>query len=177
MPYYMGVPCTTPEGMYIVSPTQSNNEDYIPPPTLIITVKLLSPAEITFESPKAVPTFAGLRLYYYFSEPNVDSLSIQWERDTSVSDLTEIDTIKVNPGTITNITTGYTNVYTTIRVGTTALLGPQKFTAVFINKCYSISPSTFQVTEASGLSTLSISEFIDISIKLTIQNAEVMILK
>ena len=172
MPYYMGVPCTTPEGMYIVSPTQSNNEDYIPPPTLIITVKLLSPAEITFESPKAVPTFAGLRLYYYFSEPNVDSLRIQWERDTSVSDLTEIDTIKVNPGTITNITTGYTNVYTTIRVGTTALLGPQKFTAVFINKCYSISPSTFQVTEASGLSTLSISESIDISTQLTIQNAE-----
>ena len=172
MPFYIGVPCTTPEGIYAISPTQSNNEDYIPPPNLIITVKLINTAGITFNSPISIPTYASLRLYYYFSEPNVDSLSIEWERGISVSDLTEIDTINISPGTITNKELGITNVYTTLRVGTTALLEDQIFTAKFINKCYSISPNTFTVSQTNGFSTLTISSSIDLSSQVTVFNAK-----
>ena len=172
MPFYIGVPCTTPEGIYVISPTQSNNEDYIPPPNLIITVKLINPAEITFNSPIAIPTYASLRLYYYFSEPNVDKLSIEWKRDISVSDLTEIDTINIEAGTITNSLLGISNIYTTVRVGTTALLEDQIFNAAFINKCYNIIPNTFTLSQTNGYSTLSISSSIDLSSQVTVYNAE-----
>ena len=171
MPFYIGVPCTTPEGTYVITPTQSNNDDYIPAPNLIISVKLINPAEITFEEPNSIPVYASLRLYYYFSEPNVDKLNIEWERGNSVSDLTEIDTININPGTITNKVLGITNIYTTVRVGTTALLEDQIFNAAFINKCYSITPNTFKISETHGFSTLSISSTIDLSSQVTIYNA------
>ena len=80
--FYIGVSCSTNDGIYVVTPKISNQEAYLSPPSIIINVRQIETAKIEF-----IPSDLGIspingksRIYYYLSEINVDELTIIWTK-------------------------------------------------------------------------------------------------
>ena len=81
--FYIGVPCNTNDGIYVITPILSNKEAYLSPPSLIINVRQINIAEVEFiqDDIGMSPLNARSRIYYYLSDINVDKLRVTWHKN------------------------------------------------------------------------------------------------
>jgi hypothetical protein len=92
--FYIGVPCTTNDGIYNVTPTLSNSNSYLSPPSIIINVRQIETGTVEFiQNDIGVSPLNGKsRIYYYLSDINVDELNVFWNKNFD-SDKVNIDSI------------------------------------------------------------------------------------
>ena len=149
--FYIGVPCSTNEGIYVVSPTISNTEDYIEPPSIIIYVRQFEKAQVEFNQKNIgiSPLFSRTKVYYYLSEINVDDLEIIWTKNFNYD--VDIDQIIIPGKTYTNKDKNISNFFSTIKVKPSLEIYEQRSyyfkSSNNINGCYKMFPETLLVRE------------------------------
>lgn len=79
--FYIGVPCITPTGTYIVRFDSSNVNEFSPVVPIQITVDNSNKGLIYYKAPQFVSQAGSAYIYIYLSEPNVDPLIVKWEYD------------------------------------------------------------------------------------------------
>ena len=162
---YIGVSCSTNEGIYVVSPIISNTEDYIDSPSIIVNVRQIEKAKVEFnqEDIGISPLNAKARVYYYLSEINVDDLLIKWNKNFgSISNKNvDIDDIIIPGKTYTNKEKKITDVFTTITVKLNSGMPESSGLSFYfkssnnINRCYEIYPETLIIKELHYINYLN----------------------
>ena len=160
--FYIGVPCTTNDGIYVVTPTLSNKEAYLSPPSIIVNVRQIEVAKVEFiqDDLGFSPLNGRQRIYYYLSDINVDKLTIRWNPNFS-SDIKNvyIDTINIPEKTITDKTKKLSNIFSSVTIqlkdGKQEQEGvPQNFYYFIsfenINRCYELYPESLEIKERPG---------------------------
>ena len=164
--FYIGVPCSTNDGIYVVSPKISNTEQYMKPPSIIIYVRQIEMAKIEFiQSDIGMsPLNSKTRIYYYLSDINVDDLTIVWresnESPNHFNKNIDIDRIIISGKTYTNKVKKISNIFSTANIklksGYSDNGGNQYFfTSSYINNCYELSPQDLIISESSLISYLN----------------------
>ena len=163
--FYMGVNCNIEDGIYIEQPVISINSDkYLPSPTLIINVRQIDTAKIDFiqEDLGVSPKNGKLRIYYYLSQINVDSLDIIWTLNSKNTESeASIDQITIPEKTITNITKKISNVFSTATITPKTTSSLSYFNYNFkasntLNRCYEFNTVDIVIGESSEYNLLTI---------------------
>ena len=162
--FYIGVPCTINDGIYIVIPNiKDNKDDYLSPPAVIINVRQIETAKIEFiqEDIGTSPLNGKSRIYYYLTDINVEQLSIYWVGNfiSTYKDV-NIDSITIPEKTITNKTKKYSNVFSTASIklkDQNNIPTSQEFSYIFvgpdnINRCFELSPRDLTIRESGTIS-------------------------
>ena len=181
--FYIGVPCSTPDGIYIVSPIIENSEQYILPPTIIVNVRQIEKANIKFiqDDISISPMNAKVRVYYYLSDINVDILKIRWEGNNEVDDKeVDYDTVFIPGKTYTDYAKRISNVFSTITIKRTSE-GPENPSNNFycsiqpINRCYELLPNTITIRESRDYGQINFDHHQNykLSEDLVIENSEI----
>ena len=157
--FYIGVPCTTNEGIYSVIPEISSNEEYIEAPTIIINVRQIETAKVDFilNNVGISPLSAKARIYYYLSDINVDDLNLGWNKNFYDSLYPEkdisIDNIVIPRKTITDIDKEMSNVFSTVNVklkdgeSEPSSSNNFPFKSASINRCYELTQKDLNIRE------------------------------
>ena len=166
--FYIGVPCNTNDGIYVVTPEISNSDAYISPPDIIINVRQIETAKIEFiqDDVGISPLDGKLRVYYYLSDINVDEMYISWTQKTNPPNKKIIiDRIAIPAKTITNITKKYSNVFTTAIIelieGKDQTTGGTYYfvSSDNINRCYEMNPKELAIKEIVSINFLDFATF------------------
>ena len=185
--FYIGVPCSTKEGIYVVQPKISNEDKYIVSPSIIINVRQIESAKIRIDPPNSItisPLNAKGRIYYYLSDINVDTLNINWEifyAYNQTNKIVNIDGINIPEKTYTNydkkISNIFSNVYFTIFPEINVIpLSQFQYNMegnIVSNTCYQFADSNIY-----NLKELNVGDFAELlesyrlSYDLTIKNSE-----
>ena len=162
--FYIGVPCSTNDGIYIVSPKISNNEYYIESPSIIINVRQIEKAKIEYIEDEIgiSPIDAKTRIYYYLSEINVDDLTISWTQNSINNNKNvDMDIITIPGKTYTDSDRKISNIFSTLNIklktGSTES-GSNNFhfkSSNNINRCYELYPEDLLIREMSVISHLN----------------------
>ena len=162
--FYIGVPCSTNDGIYVVTPILSNTEHYIDPPSIVIYVRQIETAKIEFiqDNIGLSPLNAKTRIYYYLSDINVDDLTISWSKNfgTLLNKNINMDIIVIPAKSITDKSKRISNIFSTVNI---KLIGNSEtntnyryyFKSANNNKCYQLSPEDLTIQEMSSISYLS----------------------
>ena len=184
--FYIGVPCSTSEGIYVVTPIISNTDDYIEAPSIIINVRQIEKAKIEFiENDIGIsPLNSKTRIYYYLSDINVDDLTIGWNKNfvenTNSKKNINFDVIIIPGKTYTDKTKKLSNVFSTLNVklktGETddSTSNNYYFKSAVVNSCYELNPSTITIRELGTISYLDFNtySYYKLSDDLEIKNSE-----
>ena len=156
--FYIGVPCTSNDGIYVVTPIISNAEAYLSPPSIIVNVRQIDTAKIEFfqDDIGVSPKFGRLRIYYYLSDINVDSLNVGWTRLSEGSNV-NIDIIDIPKKSITDKNKKLSNIFSTVNISITTeevdsmipMFSYNFISSNDINRCYEMSPHTLLIQEIS----------------------------
>ena len=177
--FYIGVPCTTNDGIYIVTPNLSNSNYYLSPPTLIINVRQIDIGKVEFiqDDIGVSPWDGKSRIYYYLSDINVDDLNVYWNKNF-VSNEVNIDSIIIPSKTITDKNKKLSNVYSsaTILITDTSRNSDQQsyyfISSDNINRCYKLSPESLVLRESELYSFLEFDNSYKLSQDLIISTSE-----
>ena len=178
--FYIGVSCSTNDGIYVVTPKISNQEAYLSPPSIIINVRQIETAKIEF-----IPSDLGIspingksRIYYYLSEINVDELTIIWTKlhEKNVN----IETINVPEKTVTDIHKKLSNVFSTATIdltdeergSVTSRITYKFVSSNNINRCYELEPKNLEIQETPNINFLTFPSTYKLSEDLQIKNSE-----
>ena len=181
--FYLGVPCTTSDGIYVVSPKiLINSNAYLSPPDIIVNVRQIETAKVEFiqDDIGYAPLNGKSRIYYYLSEINFDSLNIDWTRTfTPLKKNVNILHINIPEKTITDKNKKLSEVFSTatiqLKSGETEInRGSYNFIGSNINRCYELNPKELTINELSSISFLDFSSESDykLSNRLTIRTKE-----
>ena len=177
--FYIGVPCNTNEGIYVVSPTISNSEQYIDPPSIIVYVRQIEAGKIEFNKDDLgiFPKRAKGRVYYYLTDINVDEFNINWiASDNYDSTDTKIDVEQILiPGkTITNKTKKISNIFSTITIKQANDNTNYNYLGSISEKCYQLSPENLVISQMSSIEPLNIESILNYDLKndLIIKNSD-----
>ena len=176
--FYIGVPCTTNDGIYNVTPTLSNSNSYLSPPSIIINVRQIETGTVEFiQNDIGVSPLNGKsRIYYYLSDINVDELNVFWNKNFD-SDKVNIDSINIPPKTITDKSKKLSNVFAsaTILITDSSRNPDQSYYFISsenINRCYKLYPESLELRESDKYSFLEFDNSYRLSQDLTISTSE-----
>ena len=180
--FYIGVSCSTNDGIYVVEPILSNTEKYIEAPSIIISVRQIEKAKIEFiqDNIGISPLNAKTRIYYYLSEINVDDLNIRWIEKNIITNNKNIDfdRITIPKKTYTNKDKKLSNVFSTITIkagpGTDNSQYQYYYKSSNINKCYELTPDILLIRELPSITILNLdnTQNYKISDDLVVKNSE-----
>jgi hypothetical protein len=151
--FYIGAPCGTAPGKYIIYFTLSGNDvsTYFAP---------LAPVQITLDSskvgtadftvPASIPAGASTLIYYSLSEPNFDKLTVSWKSSEAVkNDSTAnisnsvMEIPQINAGELYQKNNDSFSTFTITNVQAT---NNQVFMPNTLNACYNWSSSSLTIT-------------------------------
>lgn len=144
--FYIGAPCGTAPGNYIVNFNLSGenvNSFFAPLAPVQISLDASTTGVANFSTPSSIPKASSTLIYYSLSEPNVDTLIISW----TSSETTKNDpTATVSSTTITGLTipagTQYVNnnkMFSTFLITNSQATSNQIFKPNTLNSCYTWS--------------------------------------
>ena len=182
--FYIGVPCSTNEGIYVVSPSISNKEQYIDSPSIIINVRQIESATIAVfqDSIGIAPPNSKYRIYYYLSDINVDTLQVSWIAnyiETNSMKKAGIENIHIPEKTYSNINKRISNVFSSAYIKKNPEYPnlPNDGEYYFIgstgnNNCYKLSPDVIYLKENSRYEHRYQQQNFKLSNDLIIKNAD-----
>ena len=169
--FYIGVPCTTNEGIYSVTPEISNTDEYIEAPTIIINVRQIETAKVDFNINNVgiSPLNAKTRVYYYLSDINVDDLTIGWNKNFNDNfypkKIIDFDNIVIPQKTVTDINKEISNVFSTLNVklktgeSEPAPSNTYNFKSANINRCYELTKKEISIREYASYNFLNYNSY------------------
>ena len=176
--FYMGVPCSTNEGIYVVSPIISNSDQYIEPPSIIVYVRQIEEGKIEFyqDDIGIFPNEAKARIYYYLSDINVDELGINWDKafDPISNTNINVERILIPEKTVTNKSNKMTNIFSSITIKEAIDNFKYNYKGSINNKCYLLYPEDLTIQQMSSNEPLDMNSIMnyDLTSDLTIKNSE-----
>jgi hypothetical protein len=136
--FYIGVPCITPTGTYIVRFDSSNTYEFAPVVPIQITVDNSNKGLIYYKAPEFVSPAGSAYIYIFLSEPNVDPLNVRWEYDDfHRNDKSSIiSRLTVPRGTITDPVLQYSPIRSLYSIFNPLVNANQFFKIENPNNCY-----------------------------------------
>ena len=165
--FYIGVSCSTNDGIYVVTPSITNRNDYLSPPSIIVNVRQIETAKVEFiqDDIGTAPLNGKSRIYYYLSDINFDELSIDWARNFNPTNKNvNIPNIIIPEKTITDKTKKMSEVFSTaiielINGQTESNGGTYYFMSSDINRCYELTPKELAIKELPTITFLDFSSY------------------
>ena len=151
--FYIGAPCGTAEGRYIVYFTMAGTEIstyFAPLAPVQITLETSIFGTIDFNIPSSIPAGASTLIYYTLSEPNFDKLTITWKSSETVKNdptalvstaVLAVPTIKAG-----NLYTPSQDAFSTFTITNLQATNNQIFTPLDLNSCYKWNNNILTIT-------------------------------
>jgi hypothetical protein len=151
--FYIGAPCGTAPGKYIVNFNISGDQIstyFAPLAPVQITLDSINVGTIDFNVPPSIPAGASTIIYYTLSDPNFDKLTITWAGSESVKNdstasisnaVMEVPDIKGGELYVKN-----DNVFSTFSITNVQATNNQIFVPKEVNLCYKWSNSSLTIT-------------------------------
>jgi len=150
VPFYIGCPCDTYTGLYIVN-FSTTDPGFAPMAPLRVSVAAQNQETITFSTiPASIPITGTMWVGYYFPDPNVDIINISWVPNTKNDATAQLSTVKVPQGTITGSLPYMSPVFSYFSITSTAAAGQIFTSADPGNNCY-LLPSSITITTSSNI--------------------------
>jgi hypothetical protein len=151
--FYIGAPCGTAPGKYIVNFSMSGNEVttyFAPLAPVQITLDSLVTGTVDYTIPASIPAGASTLIYYTLSEPNFDKLTITWKTSETVkTDSTaeiskavmEVPTIKAGELYVKS-----QDLFSTFKITNLQATNNQVFSPNDLNNCYKWTNNVLTIT-------------------------------
>ena len=179
--FYIGVPCTTNDGIYVVSPKiKSEKNSYLSPPSIIVNVRQIETAKVEFiqNDIGTAPLNGKSRIYYYLTAINFDELPISWTKNyNQVNKNVNIVRFNIPKKTITDKNKKLSEVFSTATIEliegrTETIGGSYKFMSSYINRCYELIPKELSIREQASYPFINLDPNYKLNSDLTIKTSE-----
>ena len=151
--FYIGAPCGTAEGKYIVYFTMAGTDIstyFAPLAPVQITLETTISGVVDFNIPASIPAGSSTLIYYTLSEPNFDKLTISWKSSETVkNDVTaQVSNAVLSVPTIRagSLYTPSQDAFSTFTITNLQATNNQVFSPLDLNNCYKWNSNSLTIT-------------------------------
>jgi hypothetical protein len=159
VPIWIGAACGTAPGSYVINFTTTDSTNFAPGIPVTITLNTNTKGTISFNTPSAVAPAGTTFVQYFLSDPNFDSLNINWANGDGAKndDSAKLSSIVIAAPTVTPAaysSAAMSPVFSTFSItSTSTTLAAQAFKVTDPNSCYTFGTTNTLNINISGTHT------------------------